>query len=235
MSEPSPFPSSAPPLFWGYQFQNPQLFTRVFTHKSYSNENSETTAPHNEVLEFLGDSVLDLALSHYLIEQFPQDDEGDLTKKRASLVNEKSLATLALSFGLDRHLLMGRGEKSKGIDQRPRILASVFESLLGGIYLDGGFEEVRKVIVQIFEPRILARSWDQDSDSKSRLQEICQKKNGLVPVYRLVASEGPEHQKLFEVEVLVDDEVAGVGKGPNKKMAEQEAAKQALSILEASS
>jgi ribonuclease-3 len=220
-------------IFLGHYFRRGELLDRALTHKSFVNESREKTVQHNEVLEFMGDAVLGLVITQLLIEKFPLDDEGRLSKKRASLVNEKTLSELARDLGLELRLRMGRGERAAGVMRNPRILASTFEAVVGAVYLDAGFGEISQILRSLFVSIIDARDWAEDFelDYKTRLQELAQEKYGEVPIYKLQEEAGPEHNKRFEVQVRVGGRVLGLGWGTSKKHAEQAAAKMALERL----
>lgn len=215
-----------------YQFKNPALLERAFTHKSFSHELREKKE-HNEKLEFLGDAVLDLILGEYLLEAFPADEEGGLSKKRASLVNESVLARLATEREFSTYLQLGKGEAITGGAQKPRLLASVYEALLGAVFLDGGFEAARSVARRDFADLLAAIDPKQDfeGDYKTRLQEVMQKETKEAPIYELISEEGPPHDRVFSVCVRVKDVNIATGTGRSKKSAEQEAAKKALELL----
>jgi len=221
------------PAMFGHRFAQPQLLEQALTHKSFHNENSNRELGHNEVLELLGDSVLGLVLTELLMSKFPEDAEGKLSKKRASLVNESTLSEIALRMKLDVRIKLGRGEQSTGVAKNPRILASAFEAILGAIYKDGGFVIAKGIVTDIFNDVIDQRNWSHDFhlDYKSRLQEITQERYGAVPMYKLQEELGPEHNKRFEVSVRVNGRVLGLGWGGNKKQAEQESARMALENL----
>ena len=210
----------------GYHFKNKHYLVQAMTHSSYANEKKLGKLGSNERLEFLGDAVLELISSDFLYEKFPQVPEGELTKKRASLVCEPSLAYCAREVGLPKYLLLGRGEALTGGRNRDSIVSDATEALLGAIYLDGGFasakEFVLKVILNDMEHKQLFY------DSKTILQEIVQEK-GTQPVeYVLIAEEGPDHNKSFTVEARVNGRLMGTGTGHTKKAAEQAAAYQAI-------
>jgi ribonuclease-3 len=218
----------------GYNFKNADLLLLALTHKSFRNEQPTAVAGDNERLEFLGDAVLDLVLSDLLMKRFGADQEGSLSKKRASLVNEEHLAELAREIGLDSYVRLGKGERQTGGLQKPRILASAFEAVLGAIFLDGGFDAASSAITRFFEPRLapfLAGAADFARDFKTRLQEQAQELFRLTPTYFVEREEGPDHNKIFEVSVRLDNRVLAVGKGRNKKAAEQDAARLALESL----
>lgn len=214
----------------GYSFQNPKLLIEAFTHKSALNGNKERLLESNERLEFLGDAVVDLIMSDILMREYPTVTEGDLTKKRASLVNELSLFEIAINLGLEKYVQLGKSEVEAGMNQNQRIIASCFEALMGALYLDGGFEVSKKVVETLFSEKIekLKAGVNEFEDFKTQLQEKIQKKHRLTPNYNMVGTTGPEHQKIFEVEVLLDGKVLAKANGRNKKIAEQNAARIAL-------
>ena len=213
----------------GYEFRNRNLLILALTHSSYANEKKLGKLGSNERLEFLGDAVLELISSDFLYKKFTQIPEGELTKKRASLVCEPSLAYCARDFGLPQYLLLGKGEDMTGGRNRDSIVSDATEALLGAIYLDGGFasakEFVLKFILNDLENKQLFY------DSKTILQEIVQEK-GTQPVeYVLIKEEGPDHNKNFTVDARVNGKVMGQGSGHTKKAAEQAAAYQAIRVL----
>jgi ribonuclease III len=220
-------------IFLGHFFRRGELLDQALTHKSFVNESKGEHVNHNEVLEFMGDSVLGLVITHLLIEKFPTDDEGRLSKKRASLINEKTLSEMARNLGLELRLRLGKGERASGVMKNPRILASTFEAIIGAIYLDSGFQDISQILRSLFNPLIEARDWAEDFelDYKTRLQELVQEKYSEIPAYSLQEEVGPEHNKRFEVEVRVSGRVLGLGWGTSKKLAEQTAAKMALERL----
>ncbi|MFZ4404654.1 MAG: ribonuclease III [Pseudobdellovibrionaceae bacterium] len=210
-------------------FKNQDLELAALTHKSYANENR--LSYNNEKLEFIGDAVLDLIIGEMLFLEFPEDHEGRLSKKRASLVNEETLAEKALQLSLQNELRLGRGEAS-----RSRLLASVLESLIGGLYLDQGFDVVRGWVTELFlqdVKKLGFTSIDYEKDYKSRLQEVLQKAYKQTPLYEVVSEEGLSHEKIFTVQLSFQDKKIALGRGTTKKIAEQEAAKGALQNLEA--
>ncbi len=217
-----------------YRFKNIQHLYVALTHKSFRYEAGEKHGQDNEKLEFLGDAVLDLVLSDLLMKAFAQDQEGALSKKRASLVNEESLAIIAKNFKLDECLRLGKGERLSNGLQKPRILACCFEAILGAIYVDGGFDQCFTVIQKIYEPQFpkLATEPDYASDFKTRLQERTQELFKKVPRYVTDGEQGPDHDKEFEVYVELESEILARGKGRNKKSAEQNAAQNALQMIE---
>ncbi len=214
------------------RFNSSELLARALTHKSYAHELGDKSG-HNEKLEFLGDAVLDLVLGEYLMELFAMDGEGGLSKKRASLVNEEVLSTLAMDLGLSQFLQLGKGETSTGGANKPRLLASAYEALVGAIFLDSGFERVREFVRRDFGKLIekLDPVQDFERDYKTRLQELMQKEHKEAPIYEIITEEGPPHDRTFTVCVRVKEVNVTTGTGRSKKNAEQAAAKMALEIL----
>lgn len=212
----------------GYRFSNPFLLRRALTHTSYVNE-VDSSLESNEKLEFLGDALLNTITSIILMERFPGFSEGDLSSFRARVVSEASLARIALDLGLDRFLLLGKGEEKGGGRKKRSILASAFEALVAAIYMDGGFEKVSEKIGNTLSGSIeeIQRKGAY-LDYKTLLQEAIQRRHKESPLYRVVKEEGPEHSKTFEVEVVIKGKVCGRGRGRSKKEAEKEAAKEAL-------
>jgi ribonuclease-3 len=210
----------------GYHFQDRKLLIQALTHSSYANEKKLGKKGCNERLEFLGDAVLELVSSEFLYNKYPDIPEGELTKKRASMVCEPSLAYCAREFGLPQYLLLGRGEDLTGGRNRDSIVSDATEALLGAIYLDGGFanakEFVSKFILNDMEHKQLFY------DSKTILQEIVQENFSQGLEYRLVKEEGPDHNKSFTVIVLINGQEMGQGSGHTKKAAEQAAAYEAI-------
>lgn len=215
----------------GHQFHDPELLRRALTHRSFYSENRATSSGHFERLEFLGDAVLDLVLSETLMKAYPQVDEGTLSKWRASLVNETTLADVARQIDLGPHLLLGRSESSQRSELRPRLISSAFEAVLGALYLDAGLEVARDFIERQFSSLIEKLDMKNEfaADFKTRLQEWSQKHFRCVPEYRLVSSEGPDHARKFTYEVFVNEQRLGIGSGNSRKSAEQDAAREALS------
>jgi ribonuclease-3 len=215
-----------------FQFKNSELLARALTHKSFAHELRDK-GEHNEKLEFLGDAVLDLVLGEYLMELFPGDGEGGLSKKRASLVNEEVLSKLGMELELPKFLRLGKGETITGGAQKPRLLASAYEALVGAMFMDGGYEVVREFARRDFSKLIegLDPVQDFERDYKTRLQEVMQKETKEAPVYELISEEGPPHDRAFTVCVRVKEVNLATGTGRSKKIAEQEAAKKALDIL----
>jgi len=217
----------------GYRFKRREHLRRALMHKSYANENRLPPTEHNERYEYLGDAVLELSVSHLLMERFPDHPEGELSKLRAAIVNEGQLAELAREIGLGDYMYLGKGEDSTGGREKPSLLSDAFEAVLGGIYLDRGFGKALRVIGNIYKG-VLDRAGGVGfvKDYKTRLQEVSQGRFRVVPRYRLVKTTGPDHSKTFEVNLYIGDELYGVGHGGSKKSAEQDAAQQALEKLE---
>lgn len=212
----------------GYRFRDPVLLRRCLTHVSCGGG----ADAHNETLEFLGDAVLGLAVSDLLMRRFPQGNEGDLSRMRASLVNRKRLAEKAHRLRVGAVLRLGKGEERTGGRRKDSILASSFEAVLGGIYREGGYEVVRRVVENRFAADLDHTGLGLD-DYKTRLQEVSQRIYRVLPAYRLVRQTGPSHDKCFETEIRVGSRLVGQGAGRSKKQSEQEAARQALDALEA--
>jgi len=221
-----------------YRFNNRHLLLNALLHRSYVNENPHLHLTDNERLEFLGDAALDLAISHLLIERFPDYDEGKLSRLRAGTVNEKQLALLATELELGTALHLGKGEDLSGGRNKPSLLANAYEAVLAAIYLDGGLKTLIK-IVEIHFSRFFSEDEDLpqalDKDYKTRLQEVLQSREKTVPHYQLEAEEGPDHNKRFRVSVWLKDQLLALGSGPTKKAAQQKAAGRALRLLEGES
>lgn len=214
----------------GYRFKDISLLVRCLTHVSYDRKKGRG---HNEVLEFLGDAVLDLAISDLLMRCFPEKNEGDLSRMRAALVNSNVLAEKAMAVNLGPLLFLGKGEERSGGRSKPSILAGAFEALLGGVYQDGGYAAARRMVERYFSADINEKTLGQQ-DYKTRLQEISQMLFHMPPAYRLVSESGPDHEKRFVTEIAVGGNVLGKGEGKSKKQSEQEAAKKALIQLQQS-
>ena len=214
----------------GYFFRNRELLKKALTHKSFSFEKDRKE--NYEVLEFLGDAVIGLIVSEELIKRFPTKSEGELSQIRAYLVSEPSLSELAKTVDLGSYIYLGKGEHLSGGRKKSSILCDVFESLFGAIHLDSDFETAREV----FRKNFLNKMWEilekavTYKDFKSLLQEVTQKEFKVVPEYRVIKSEGPEHEKIFTVECRVKD-LKTVSAGKSKKSAEQQAAKEMLKVL----
>lgn len=212
-----------------YEFKKKSLLERAMVHKSFCYEISRSTA-HNETYEFLGDAVVNLVAAEILLATYPTSEEGDLSKRRASVVNLQTLADVAKELNLGKFLVMGKGEAQMGGADKPRILASAFEALCGAIYLDGGYQEAREFVKRLLGPKTegLTDETAFAADFKTRLQELAQKEFRRTPTYELVHEEGPSHDKTFTVAVRIGDYVRAMGKGKSKKVAEQMAAKKVI-------
>lgn len=212
----------------GASFKNKDLLTQAFVHRSYLNENPKFGIDHNERLEFLGDAVLELVVTEYLYNNYP-NPEGDLTAWRAALVNAKTLAKIAEEVDLNQYLYLSRGEAKDTGKARQVILANALEALLGAIYLDQGYGAADKFIGKYILPKLSAIIKEQSyRDSKSTFQEIAQDKKGVTPRYSVIKEWGPDHAKNFQIGAFLNDELIGAGEGVSKQDAEQEAAKNAL-------
>ena len=217
-----------------YHFSQVKLLNAAMTHSSYANE-QQSDVPHNERLEFLGDAVLELCISDELFRRFPDAREGELTAMRSRLVNQETLASLARRIGLDKCIALGKGEESQGGRERSSLLSDAFEALLGAIYLDGGFAAVQETVCGLFLEHWPAQSGkSKGKDGKSRLQEVTQQFFRERPIYTLVSSAGPEHEKLFTVRLDLPDKTTFTAAGSSVKRAEQTAAHMALKFLEES-
>jgi len=210
----------------GYQFQTPGLLSQALTHSSYANEKHMKKGSDNERLEFLGDAVLEIVSSEFLYLNYPKLPEGDLTKMRASLVCEPTLAFCTRQLNLGDYLLLGKGEDMTGGRKRKSILSDALEAVIGAIYLDGGFASAKEFILKFILTDIEHKQLFYDS--KTILQEVVQASYKEELCYRLVGEEGPDHDKHFMVEAWIGEMLIGKGEGHTKKAAEQEAAYQAL-------
>lgn len=212
----------------GVEFQNITILVTAFTHRSYVNEHKKTARIHNERLEFLGDAVLELAVTEYLYTKF-EEPEGILTNWRSALVRTESIGAAAARLNFEPLLRLSRGEKRGTSRARTQILANSFEAVIGAIYVDQGFEPARDFIhdnLLTTLPEILETgSW---MDPKSHLQELAQSAEGYTPQYKVLEEEGPDHDKTFTIGVLVNGVLRGQGKGPSKQIGQQEAAQEAL-------
>lgn len=213
----------------GVSFRDQGLLKEALTHRSYLNENPRWPLPHNERLEFLGDAVLELVVTEYLYAQFPTSPEGRLTAVRAALVNYQNLASVGKKINLEDFIFLSRGEAKDTGRAREVILANAMESLLGAIYLDQGYGAAKRSITALILPevdKIIAE--EKYRDPKSFLQEKVQTRYKITPVYKVLGENGPDHDKVFEVGVFVNDELMGKGEGPSKQEAEAKAAESAL-------
>ena len=215
-----------------YTFKNIELLEEALRHSSFVNENRELNLKDNERLEFLGDAVLDLAISHTLMGKFLEMKEGDLSKFRATIVNESGLHRVAAELDLGDFIFLGKGEELTNGREKSSILANTMESLIGAIYLDAGFEKVRDIIETLFSPLIdKIKPHKSNNDYKSMLQEHTQNLFKTLPEYLLVDEEGMPHEKTFKVALKIKGAVVAEGKGKSKKEAEQNAAREAFYCL----
>lgn len=210
-------------------FKDKNLLKQAFLHRSYLNENKGLKMDHNERLEFLGDAVLELVVTEYLYAKYPKKPEGDLTSYRAALVNTVTLSSVAGDLGMNDYLLLSKGEAKDTGRARQYILANTFESFVGALYLDGGYEPAKDFIAQNLFPltdEIVEKGLWQDA--KSRFQEIAQEKENTTPQYKTIQEIGPDHAKNFVVGVYLNEKEIGKGEGKSKQEAEQAAAQSAL-------
>ena len=214
----------------GYRFKNITLLQNALAHSSYANERWHDSLKSNERLEFLGDSILGMVVAEYLYRNFPDRLEGDLTRMRADMVCEHSLALIAERIGLGKHLLLGNGEEAGGGRTRNSILADAVESVIAACFLDGGMEPARTFINTFVLTDVPVRKL-RNADYKTALQELVQQKKNQVLSYSLVEESGPDHDKHFAVQVSLNGVVAGAGEGKSKKRAEQDAARDAIEKL----
>ncbi|MDC7240127.1 MAG: ribonuclease III [Spirochaetales bacterium] len=211
----------------GIRFRRHDLLNLAFCHRSYSNEH-QGVEDNNEKLEFLGDSILGLVVSDYLFNTLPDKVEGDMARIKSFVVSEESLSELALPLGVDKYLLMGKGEENSGGRLKKAILADAMEAIFGAYYIDAGFKEASRFILTLLVPQIDKVLHNKHKrDFKTLLQEYCQKNFKTYPRYTVVKNTGPDHNKTFWVEVSINDTAYGPGKGKNKKEAERMAAKEA--------
>lgn len=215
----------------GYTFRNQKLLETAFTHRSYLNENRSPGREHNERLEFLGDAVLELAVTEFLFAKYPDKPEGDLTAYRAALVNTQSISDAGTKLGMNEFLLLSRGEARDTGRARQIILANAFEALIGALYLDEGYAAAKDLIAkQLFakaDEIVEKKLWQ---DAKSRFQEVAQEKVGITPAYRLIDQVGPDHDKHFTIGAFLGNEKIAIGEGKSKQEAEQMAAQNALTV-----
>jgi ribonuclease III len=215
----------------GWEVKTLSYYEQSLTHSSYAHEKGQRRI-HNERLEFLGDAVLELIISDYLYQHYPNFSEGKLTKLRADLVCEASLARLAFGLNLGQYLRLGKGEINGGGASRPSLLADTIEALIGANYLDQGLEICRQNILELFSPILQElKEGILRRDYKTLLQEFAQARYAVTPVYRIVRESGPDHDKVFKAEVILTSDAVGAGEGRSKKEAEQAAAKEAWSVL----
>lgn len=212
----------------GVTYNNIELLITAFTHRSYVNEHKKTVFEHNERLEFLGDAVLELVVTEYLYGNF-KEPEGILTNWRSALVRTESIGSAAARYGFEPLLRLSRGEKRGSDRAREQILANSFEAVTGSLYLDQGYDAaknfIHEAVLSTFKEILQTGSW---MDPKSHLQEVVQSKEGFTPIYKVLAEEGPDHDKIFTVGVFVNNILRGQGNGPSKQAGQQKAAEAAL-------
>ena len=214
----------------GYKFRNISLLQNALTHSSYANERWHNSLLSNERLEFLGDSVLGMLVAEYLYRNFPNRPEGELTRMRADMVCEQTLAAAASRIGLGQHLLLGHGEEQGGGRTRNSILADAMESVIAASFLDGGMEAALQIVRTFIFVEVPVTKL-HNADYKTQLQEMVQQKKNQTLAYELVGQSGPDHDKRFDVEVSLNGVVVGFGSGSSKKRAEQDAARAAIEKL----
>lgn len=212
------------------KIQDALLFHIALTHRSYSNEHVDSQLESNERLEFLGDAVLGLLVGELLMKKFPQSQEGDLSKLRSLVVNERSLAVLARAIDLGKFLYLGKGEAFTAGNDKDSILADAYEAVIAAIYLTLGLEDTRTFVTNHFSA-LMDAAYQEPKDYKTILQEFTQKKFKVSPKYHVLNTSGPDHEKVFEIQVQLNGQSYGKGEGRNKKEAEQHAAKETLQIL----
>lgn len=216
-----------------YRFRDIMLLSTALTHRSYVNENRQLASSDNERLEFLGDSVLGLCVSDLLIEKYEKSSEGDLTKIRSVLVSERNLAQLARELRVGDFLLIGRGEENSGSRDKDSFLADALEAVVAAVYLDSGYDAIKKILTKLMEPLLEDDSLPADCfDYKTALQELCQRRYKTAPIYVVVDSAGPEHAKVFEARVVIVNKLTEIGRGTSKKDAEKQAAQKAWEALQ---
>lgn len=213
------------------RFKNPKLLEMALTHRSFLNEHRKSQTVHNERLEFLGDAVLELVVTEFLYQNYP-DPEGVLTNWRSALVKTDSLAETAAEIKLADYIKLSRGESRNSARARTQIMANAVEALIGAIYLDQGYQVAAEFIASYINKKlpaiIEAGSWQ---DAKTKLQELMQEKEGVTPTYKVLEEEGPDHNKVFKVGVYINKDLRGEGSGPSKQAAQQAAAQNALQSL----
>ena len=214
----------------GYRFHNISLLQNALTHSSYANERWHNSLLSNERLEFLGDSVLGMLVAEYLYRNFPDRPEGELTRMRADMVCEQTLAAVANRIGIGEHLLLGHGEEQGGGRSRNSILADAMESVIAACFLDGGMEAALGIVQKFILVEVPVKKL-HNTDYKTGLQELVQRKKNQTLIYALVGQSGPDHNKQFVVEVSLNGSVVGKGTGTSKKRAEQDAARDATERL----
>jgi len=216
----------------GYTFHNKRMLQCAMTHSSFANESRDKSVTSNERLEFLGDSVLGFVTADYIFSLYKHIPEGELTRLRASVVCEQSLFEVAKKLELSKFIKLGRGESMNKGNERPSILSDAVEAIIGAVYIDGGIEPARKFVLSFIKPAVeTAVKGRAFRDYKTILQEIVQKNKEEVLTYKLIGEKGPDHDRHFLVEVLINSNPVGTGEGRSKKEAEQLAAKCALELM----
>jgi len=219
----------------GFEFKDINILITAFTHRSYVNEHRKTVHEHNERLEFLGDAVLELVVTEYLYTGF-QDPEGVLTNWRSALVRTESISAAAARFGFEQLLRLSRGEKRGTERARSQILANTYEAVIGALYLDQGYAAaktfIEKSLLVTFKDILKSGSW---MDPKSILQEMVQSREGFTPIYKVISEEGPDHDKLFTIGVMINGKIMGQGAGPSKQAGQVAAAEAALKVYDVQS
>jgi len=216
----------------GIRFHDLDLLQQALVHRSYLNEKPDFSLGSNERLEFLGDALLGFVVAEDLFQRYTDLDEGEMTKHRSALVCQDNLARLAAELSIGDYLFLGQGEEKGGGRSRPRNLACALEALIAAVYIDQGFASARDFILKLLGPGIGQITEEKPVDYKSALQEMVQARNGGRPIYNLVETEGPDHDRTFTVEVVIREEVLGRGYGRSKQLAEKEAAREALDRLQ---
>jgi ribonuclease III len=215
----------------GLTFENKDLLRQAFVHRSYLNEHKNSKLEHNERLEFLGDAVLELVVTEYLYQQYP-NPEGELTNWRSALVKGEMLSQIAQQLDLGSYLFLSHGEEKSGGRNKDYLLANTFEALIGVIYLEMSYAKARDFIIQFLLVHLKAiLASGAHIDAKSKFQETVQEKAGVTPVYQLLNDEGPDHDKIFTMGAYIEERLVGKGKGGSKQIAEQKAAEDALARL----
>jgi ribonuclease III len=214
----------------GYEFRNLLLLEQALRHSSFAHENPEA-GPSNEQMEFLGDAVLALTVSDLLLAMLPESSEGELSRRRAALVNARQLAALAKELNLGQYLLLGKGEERQGGRRKLSLLADALEAVLAAVYLDGGLPATRDLVRRWFAPLISRQEGLAWQDNKTALQELAQARYKTAPTYHLLEESGPGHNRFFRVELRLGDRMLAQGEGSTKKQAEQSAARRALEAL----
>lgn len=217
----------------GVNYKDISYYQEAFTHRSFLNEKRDNSVRHNERLEFLGDAVLELIITQHLFSSYPDRPEGELTSFRAAIVRTDSLAKHARNLGYGKYLMMSKGEEATGGKDKDYLLANTYEAVLGAIYLDLGYKEAQSFVKLDLIPDIEDIVNNRlDIDSKTKFQEIAQALYKVTPIYQVISEEGPDHDKIFTMAVMINEKELGRGKGPSKQKAEEEAASMALKVVQ---